>query len=75
MSHDVQLVATFRISKAKGRIPAIMLVHGSGPGTRTQLSLMNAFFASHGLAVPTYDKRGCWPGLPPGQVVETSRSK
>jgi hypothetical protein len=36
---------------------------------------MNAFFASHGLAVPTYDKRGCWPGLPPGQVVETSRSK
>lgn len=56
---DVPLAATLRMPKARGRVPAVVLIHGSGPGTRTQLSLMNAFFASRGLAVLTYDKRGC----------------
>lgn len=59
LNGEVPLAATFRTPKTKRRTPAVVLIHGSGPGTRTQLSLMNAFFASRGLAVLTYDKRGC----------------
>lgn len=56
---EVTLAATVRTPKTTGRVPGVVLVHGSGPGTRTQVSLMNAFFAGHGLAVLSYDKRGC----------------
>ncbi len=42
-----------------GPHPAVVLVHGSGPGTRHQLVPMASFFAHLGLAVLYYDKRGC----------------
>jgi dienelactone hydrolase len=53
------LAGTLRLPKARGPLPAVVLVHGSGPGTRTQLSVMASFFARLGLAVLWYDKRGC----------------
>lgn len=58
----VTLAGTLRMpadSKSSAPVPGIVLVHGSGPGERTQLSVMNAFFAGQGMAVLTYDKRGC----------------
>jgi dienelactone hydrolase len=56
---EVELAATLRLPQGPGPHPGIVLVHGSGPGERTQLSVMNAFFAGLGMAVLTYDKRGC----------------
>lgn len=58
-SGDIQLAATLRTPTRGGRTPAVVLIHGSGPGTRSQVSVMNAYFASRGLAVLSYDKRGC----------------
>lgn len=56
---EVKLAATLRLPQGSGPYPGIVLVHGSGPGERTQLSVMSAFFAGLGMAVLTYDKRGC----------------
>jgi hypothetical protein len=55
----VTLAATLRMPSSGGPMPGVVLIHGSGPGSRTQLSLMNSFFATRGFAVLTYDKRGC----------------
>jgi dipeptidyl aminopeptidase/acylaminoacyl peptidase len=59
MNGDVKLAATLRRPKIEDPVPAIVLVYGSGPGDRAQMNDMNSFLASLGLAVLTYDKRGC----------------
>jgi pimeloyl-ACP methyl ester carboxylesterase len=56
---DVTLSGTLRIPKGANPAAAIVLIHGSGPGTRTQLSIISSFFSRLGMAVLTYDKRGC----------------
>jgi pimeloyl-ACP methyl ester carboxylesterase len=43
----------------EGPFPAVALVHGSGPGTREQYESIARFFVHMGLAVLSYDKRGC----------------
>ncbi|HSQ35626.1 MAG TPA: prolyl oligopeptidase family serine peptidase [Candidatus Binatia bacterium] len=58
-SAGVSLAATLRLPPGQGPLPAVVLVHGSGPGTRSQLVVMSAFFARLGMAVLWYDKRGC----------------
>lgn len=55
----VTLSGTLRIPPGSGPFPAIVLIHGSGPGVREQLAPMSSFFSRLGLATLTYDKRGC----------------
>lgn len=58
-SNQVKLSGELKIPKNPNLIPAIILIHGSGPGTREQLELMARFFARQNYAVLNFDKRGC----------------
>ena len=58
-SGAIALSGTLLLPQTPGPHPAVVLVHGSGPGMRQQLSVMASFFARLGLAVLSYDKRGC----------------
>jgi pimeloyl-ACP methyl ester carboxylesterase len=58
-SAGASLSGTLRLPRAKGPHPAIVLVHGSGPGERVQLAVMASFFGHLGMATLAYDKRGC----------------
>ena len=56
---DVELSGTIKTPLTPGPFPAVVLVHGSGPGGRLQVEATARFFVHLGLAVLSYDKRGC----------------
>jgi uncharacterized protein len=53
---DVALAGTLFLPAGNGRRPAVVLFHGSGPEPRNEF--MGHWFAEHGIAALTYDKRG-----------------
>lgn len=55
---DTTLAGILMTPAGKGPHPAIILLHGSGPLTRYSFGPYPRFFASLGLAVLIYDKRG-----------------
>jgi dipeptidyl aminopeptidase/acylaminoacyl peptidase len=57
-SGDIRLAGSLRLPPPPGRHPAVVYAHGSGPGTRDQISLLAHFFLHRGIAVLGYDKRG-----------------
>ena len=54
---DVALAGTLLLPSTKGRHPAVVFIHGSGPQDR-DFGPLPALFARRGFAVLTYDKRG-----------------
>jgi len=57
-SKDAVLAADLRLPEGTPPFPAVVLVHGSGRVTRSELSLMAREFLDRGIAVVAYDKRG-----------------
>ena len=55
---DVQLAGTLIAANTRARHPALILVHGSGPGTREVMLPFARFLVRRGVAVLGYDKRG-----------------
>jgi uncharacterized protein len=55
---DVQLAGTLISPNDDARHPAVILVHGSGPGNRESMVPFAWFLIHHGMAVFAYDKRG-----------------
>lgn len=57
-SDGVTIAGSLRLPPTPGPHPAVVYAHGSGPGTRNQVSLLAHFFLHRGIAVLGYDKRG-----------------
>ena len=57
-SGDIRLSGTLIAPAARGKHPAIILVHGSGPQDREFILPWARFLVRHGVAVLGYDKRG-----------------
>jgi pimeloyl-ACP methyl ester carboxylesterase len=55
---DVRLAGTLIRPNRGARHPAVILVHGSGPGDRESMVPFARFLIRHGMAVLGYDKRG-----------------
>jgi pimeloyl-ACP methyl ester carboxylesterase len=53
---DVTLAGTLVLPKGKGPHPALVRIHGAGPQTRR--NVVDGFFAYHGVAYLSFDKRG-----------------
>jgi pimeloyl-ACP methyl ester carboxylesterase len=57
-SGAIQLAGTLITPHTGNKHPAIILVHGSGPGDREAILPFARFLIRHGMAVLGYDKRG-----------------
>ena len=57
-NEGANLAATISYPSGKGRFPGVVLVHGSGRMTRSQLDRQKDQLVAGGLAVLAYDKRG-----------------
>lgn len=57
-SEDVTLRGTLILPQTKGPHPVVIFVHPAGPRSRAGLFTWAEFFALHGVAGLTYDKRG-----------------
>ena len=55
---DVTLAGTLVIPDSKGKRPAIVFTHGSGPQLREVMWGLGYLFAARGFVVLSYDKRG-----------------
>lgn len=55
---DVELSGTLFRPRGAGSYPAVVLVHGSGPETRSEYAFYAKWLARHGVAGLAYDKRG-----------------
>jgi dienelactone hydrolase len=55
----VTLAGTLHLPRAKSKVPAVVIVHGSGPTTREMTTFWtNSVLRAGGTAVLVYDKRG-----------------
>ncbi|OHB77438.1 MAG: hypothetical protein A2Z25_19395 [Planctomycetes bacterium RBG_16_55_9] len=57
-NRDITLSGTLVLPQTKGPHPAVIFVHPAGPRLRKGLLTWAEFFALHGVAGLTYDKRG-----------------
>jgi pimeloyl-ACP methyl ester carboxylesterase len=67
-SGDAMLAGTLIMPESKGPVPGIILLHGSGPLTRSSFGPYPHFFVSLGFAVLVYDKRSA--GSSTGQYLQ-----
>ena len=67
-----RLTGLLTLPVTSGPYPAIMMLHGSEPGTKDNFGnqQISAFMASQGIAILTYDKRGA--GESEGSYVESA---
>jgi pimeloyl-ACP methyl ester carboxylesterase len=56
---DVRLAGQLTMPRSPAPCPALVFVHGSGPGTRSTYVIEADLFARHGFASLSFDKRGC----------------
>lgn len=55
---DVSLAGRLILPPGPGPFPAVVFVHGSGPGTRGGMFGLSEYLATQGFATLAYDKRG-----------------
>lgn len=55
---EAPLAGSLVLPAGHGPYPAVVMVHGSGPVTRNFFGPIAYWFANHGVAVLSYDKRG-----------------
>ena len=63
-SDSITLVGTLVLPDTSTPVPAVVLVHGSGPETRDHYMRYARQFASNGIAALAYDKRGAGASSP-----------
>lgn len=66
---EVLLAGTLLLPRGTGRHPAVVLIHGSGPQTRACVGLWAHWFARHGIAALSYDKRLAPAGATTGAAL------